>query len=354
MKKLFTLLWFSIILFTTVFCVLIYSESNNNGNSGSSAKSSEETVHSAGYDSTGPKPTLPTVEPIIRPSRSAGTGESGGADLEEPSGSGTRVSESEAADQDKENPADKDFITEYIFPEEMYPYRAMLTSEQQSAYDRIYASAMMCINECRISENVSKDGIHDIMLSIYNDHPELFWLDKKYSYKYSESGRIISVKMNFNETTNDLNGALNRFNREADAIIEEASRLEGDEAKEKYVYDAIINSVEYVSSSQINQSAYSALVNKESVCAGYSRAFQYIMQKLGIPCYFCSGYSNGDNLHAWNIVKINGEYYNVDISWDDSLGNKDDGTYRYYNKKDSEFALRHTRRDLSLLLPKCE
>ena len=53
-------------------------------------------------------------------------------------------------------------------------------------------------------------------------------------------------------------------------------------------------------------------------------------------------------------MKIDGEYYNVDISWDDELGMKDDGTYRYYNVKDDRFSLRHTRRDLSILLPKCE
>lgn len=355
MKKVFALLWFSIVIVTSVCCVLIYSDvsGGSNVNVINTTQAVTSTLYSVSDSGSYEKPTLPTVEPILRPSRSGGATDNRMAALEEPSGSGTYISSSEASEQYKDETEDTGKITEYVFPEEMYPYRAMLTADQQSAYDRIYTSAMMCVQECRLYEGVSKDGIGDVMLAIYNDHPELFWISKKYSYKYSDSGRVISVKINFNETINDLNKALNNFNREANAIIEEASRLEGDEAKERYVYNAIIDSVEPVKEAQLNQSAYSAIVNKESVCAGYSRAFQYIMQKLDIPCYFCSGYANGGN-HAWNIVKIDGEYYNVDISWDDELGMKDDGTYRYYNVKDDRFSLRHTRRDLSILLPKCE
>ena len=97
----------------------------------------------------------------------------------------------------------------------------------------------------------------------------------------------------------------------------------------------------------MDQSAYSALVNGQSVCAGYARAFQYIMQQLGIPTYYCTGYS-GEN-HAWNIVKLYNDYYNVDTTWDDT----EPGTYNYFNKTDAEFNTTHIRRNLSINLPAC-
>ena len=103
----------------------------------------------------------------------------------------------------------------------------------------------------------------------------------------------------------------------------------------------------------LNQSAYSALVNGSSVCAGYSRAFQYIMIKLGIPCYFCSGYAN-EGQHSWNIVKIQEKYRNVDISWDDTLGDMSgQNSMAYFNLTDSIIFGDHTRTGLSLNLPKC-
>ncbi len=97
----------------------------------------------------------------------------------------------------------------------------------------------------------------------------------------------------------------------------------------------------------MNQSAYSALVNGQTVCAGYARAFQYLMQQLNIPCYYCAGYAG--ERHAWNIIVLDDGCYNVDTTWDD-VG---DGTYDYFNKNDTDYASNHVRQELSVYLPPC-
>ena len=80
------------------------------------------------------------------------------------------------------------------------------------------------------------------------------------------------------------------------------------------MHDTLAERITYDLSAEMSQSAYSALVNGRTVCAGYARAFQYIMQRLGIPCYYCTGYA-GES-HAWNIVGMEDGYYNVDVTWD--------------------------------------
>ena len=117
--------------------------------------------------------------------------------------------------------------------------------------------------------------------------------------------------------------------------------------KEKYVHDKLIEKVSYHLGAEMNQSVYSALVNGQTVCAGYARAFQYLMQQLGIPCYYCTGYAGEE--HAWNIVALDDGYYNVDVTWDDSDG----GRYDYFNKTDMDYASSHVRQDLSVYLPPC-
>ena len=97
----------------------------------------------------------------------------------------------------------------------------------------------------------------------------------------------------------------------------------------------------------MNQSAYSALVLGKTVCAGYARAYQYLLQKLGIPCYYCTGYA-GEN-HAWNIVKLEDTYYNVDVTWSDTKPQN----YLYFNGTDADYAKDHIRRDLAVNLPVC-
>lgn len=104
------------------------------------------------------------------------------------------------------------------------------------------------------------------------------------------------------------------------------------------MHNALLDRIEYDLQAPLNQSAYSALANGRTVCAGYARSMQYLMTQLGVPCYYCTGFA-GEN-HAWNIIRLEDEYYNADATWDDT----DPNTYRYLNKNRWEFSLTHKGR----------
>lgn len=242
---------------------------------------------------------------------------------------------------------------QYDFPEKMYPYRAMLTDNQKKVYDQIYEEINSCTKEVKLCTQLDATGISNVMTAVFNDHPEQFWLETSYTYGYTSKGTVVSVTLQYNETADTLQTSRQKFLTAAGNIINQASGYGTDVEKEKAVYKAIQNSCAYDENSAMNQSAYSALVNKSSVCAGYARAFQYIMMQMNVPTYFCSGYANGGN-HAWNIVCLDGKYYNTDISWDDSLGEITNSiSYSYFNLSDNAFSADHTRRELSQKLPKC-
>ncbi|MCI9338053.1 MAG: hypothetical protein HFH93_11045 [Lachnospiraceae bacterium] len=238
--------------------------------------------------------------------------------------------------------------SDLTFDQEIYPYYAMLEADMQRIYSQIYANAMSLTASFTPVTPVSVSQVKTVFEAVYNDHPELFWLDTGYSCKYLRSGRCAEITLKFNETVNDLEGARQAFQDAAGGIIAQAQSLGSVYDREKYVHDALAQLAEYDVASPMNQSAYSALVGGRSVCAGYARAFQYMMQQLGIPCYYCTGYAGED--HAWNIVKLEGDYYNVDVTWDDT----EDSDYGYFNKTDREYAATHRRTGLSVYLPACE
>lgn len=257
-------------------------------------------------------------------------------------------------EETKEQQQETKISAVYDFPENMYPYRAMLTDTQKEVYDQVYACVLELREDVSLCRQIDQSSIKNVMNAVFNDHPELFWLDTGYSYGYTAKGTVISVMLKYNETAQTLQTSKTKFLNSAAKIINGASTLGTDEEKEQYVYKALQNMCVYDENSAMNQSAYSVLINGSSVCAGYSRAFQYIMQQLNIPCYFCTGYANG-GYHAWNIVYINGKYYNVDLSWDDSLGDiSDTYSFVYFNLTDKAISTDHTRRELSVNLPECK
>ena len=245
-----------------------------------------------------------------------------------------------------ENPGDTG--SGLSFDAETYPYYAMLEAEMQQIYSQIYANAMSLTPSFTPVATVSVSQLKTVFEAVYNDHPELFWLDTGYSCKYLRSGRCAEITLKFNETADALEQARLAFQGAAGNIVAQARGLGSQAEMEKYVHDALMGLVEYDVAAPMNQSAYSALVGGRSVCAGYARAFQYIMQELGVPCYYCTGYAGED--HAWNIVKIDGVYQNVDVTWDDT----EEPTYNYFNKTDRELAATHRRTGLSVYLPACE
>ena len=228
-----------------------------------------------------------------------------------------------------------------------YPYYAMLSENGKSLYRQIYANSLHLNSVFAPAQDISVSEIRNIFAAVYNDHPELFWLQTTYTCKYMMDGQCVEIGLQFNRTAQDLDNARTEFEQKAAEIVGGAQNLGSDYEKEKYVHDMLLAKVEYSLSAEMNQSAYSALVNGRTVCAGYARAFQYLMQQLQVPCYYCTGFA-GEN-HACNIILLEDGYYNVDTTWDDT----GEGVYDYFNKTDADYADTHIRQELSVYLPSC-
>jgi len=61
------------------------------------------------------------------------------------------------------------------------------------------------------------------------------------------------------------------------------------------------------------RSIYGVFVNKKAVCAGYAKAMQYLLNLCGIECTYVTS-----DTHAWNLIKLEGDYYHLDVTWGDS------------------------------------
>ncbi len=152
-------------------------------------------------------------------------------------------------------------------------------------------------------------------------YTDLFFLAPGCSY-YQNGTYVTSIIFTLDDTPLSVKNRMIEFNSKAEKIVAEAELLETDLEKALYVHDVLANNNRY-SADVLNNvenydtvvhNAYSAIVNGETVCQGYSYAYKYLLNRLGIMAEIVTSDTMS---HAWNIVSIDALWYHVDITWDD-------------------------------------
>lgn len=215
-------------------------------------------------------------------------------------------------------------------------------------YDKI-ASSMDDINniieygtDYKIEIDISEDGyavtpaelktVIDVYTRDYTGH---FWLNKSWSYSYylnDKSIKIVTkIHMYCYAGREETALAKQKYDSAADKLIAGITPDMPEFERELILHDRLADHIAYEDGDRVHD-AYGALVNGKAVCDGYTKAFQYLLQRVGIQSFMVTGIGNGVK-HAWNIVRIDGKYYNVDLTWDDQ---KSDIIYTYFNITDEE------------------
>lgn len=208
--------------------------------------------------------------------------------------------------------------------DDFYFYRNMLTDREKKAYDivkngLISASEKIWIATTQYSTfTITVDEMKKILSYVIFDSPEIFWCDLNFGIATYSNEKVAYVVPKYNGLMADIQTYQEQIDNQLKHAFEVMSTFSTDIAKVKYAHDYLVHTIDYVSDSEYNQNIYSSIMNKESVCAGYAKGFQYMMQKMEIPCTYVSGTANGGP-HAWNILLLDGECYAMDVTWDDPV-----------------------------------
>ena len=257
-----------------------------------------------------------------------------------------------------------------------------LTSNQKTIYDGLQNNknnlkqGNYVINyKDTFSDILSQENGADILGDDYqsaieaftHDNPDIFYLDVNKMYLNIETTtKMFKTKYNvYISAANGSNYLSNEF--QSTAQIEKAI-LEIEQIKNRiianlkgtdyqnilYLHDYLIENIEYDSSYEQTgtYSIYGALIGKKCVCEGYAKAFKYLANCAGYECELMQGIATNSSgqseNHAWNCVKLNNIWYEVDVTWDDPIvigGNgraTNEMKYRYFLKGTNSFDKDHT------------
>lgn len=175
------------------------------------------------------------------------------------------------------------------------------------------------LSEQGIESGLDETNIDKIFQCLLNDHPEFFYVDGYTYTKYTREEELLSVEFAGNYSM-DMETARQRkvmIEEAVEPIVGGISADASDYDKVKYVYETIILNTEYNLNAPDNQNIYSVFVNKSSVCQGYAKATQYLLNRLGVECTMVQGNVDTGEGHAWNLVFVDGSFYYVDTTWGD-------------------------------------
>lgn len=203
-------------------------------------------------------------------------------------------------------------------------YYDTLNEEQKKIYTCIANSVKKYDNEFAIRDYIAGDKdtfASEVSIAIeafINDHPEVFYLQSQYSsYVVSSfNGNIGYVKLNYTEENPEaVNEKIGLMKEKIAQYVNEVEGLSQYE-KEVKIHDKLAYSVTYSDLEELPRKYHTAegtLIEDIGVCDGFTKALQLIYDEAGIESIIVLGTLDG-NPHAWNLVKIEEEWYNVDIT----------------------------------------
>ncbi|SEA28637.1 Transglutaminase-like superfamily protein [Pseudobutyrivibrio sp. ACV-2] len=238
-----------------------------------------------------------------------------------------------------------------------YAYQ-QLDEEAQTIYDQVYN----CIIEYNDKVSLSTKDSEVLQLAfeaVMSDYGDLFWVNGYQYNTYSSGSEVVGIeflpKYTINKEQRDVYQAT--IEAKADEWLSGISDSASDFDKALYVFETLINNVDYNPESDENQNILSVFLYQSTVCQGYADAAWYLLDRLDINSTIIAGTANGEN-HAWNLVYLDGAYYYMDITWGNSkyLDSNNDTTKRVnyaYLAMTSEELLQNHVITSSFEVPEC-
>ena len=174
-------------------------------------------------------------------------------------------------------------------------YYQQLNEKEQQIYREILQAVQAMEEETYIHAG-RDDDVAKVYEYLLYDRPELFWCDGSSQMTVYEEYTELYPGYTCTESEKEQRQQqIEQAEREclsgADAGMSEYEKI-------KYIYEYLVQTIDYDESAPDNQNIYSSLVGKRSVCAGYSRAAQYLLEQMGIECIYVTGTIRGQGMHG--------------------------------------------------------
>jgi len=230
-------------------------------------------------------------------------------------------------------------------------YYHKLTPEERQAYRDIYSQLPAFPESVEIAR-LNSDAMGRVFQALMFDQPLLFQISSTHYKTATLRGEVIGfipeyrlAPAEYQEQREELMRVCRDYLSEAQGDAFQAELMLHDRLARECRYTDNIND-------PVHNTAYGALVGGQAACEGYSKAMLMLLEMRGIDAYIVTG--NAVNSmgvgggHAWNKVKIDGNWYHLDATWNSPVVEQREDRYvsrAYFNLSDKEISASHELTD---------
>ncbi len=161
--------------------------------------------------------------------------------------------------------------------------------------------------------NIQKSQLLPLFTEILKNDPYLFFVGTSAGYRASSDGRILSIYPSYTMTAEEYAEAREFCNHQICGALTLVEGLESEAEIALYIHDYLCLNFSYDESLSFDN-MYSFLKQGQGTCQSYTYTYMAMLRAAGLECTFAASDSMS---HIWNLVKVDGEWYHVDVTWDD-------------------------------------
>lgn len=214
-----------------------------------------------------------------------------------------------------------------------------LSDKERPVYNRLYTGAHNFKYKIGVG-GLNSDEFSDLFTKFYCSGADMFYLNSDVKYMINSDGKVSECYFTYDNYKDSAQSMRTQIEEAIDKVFEGLNDSMSDAEKLKYLHDYMVDNTVYDADASDCDNVYGALIKHKTHCQGFSKSMCMFCDRLGIPSILVTGSAGGG--HMWNMVELDGTWYNLDVTWDDpdhgsrSLSN-------YFLISDSTISATHTK-----------
>lgn len=188
------------------------------------------------------------------------------------------------------------------------------------------------VSQYQLNYKTEYEELREMMGEVVNETPYIFYAATSYTVsRNSATDQIVKIGLGYTDDYKKEDGSvrktkIKKTRAKLDDAIQEALACTSENMtkveKAMALHDYIVSNTTYTknTSKQFRLTEVGVFLKHKANCQGYALAYGILMEKVGIPVKYVSS----DKMsHMWNMIKIGGKWYHVDVTWDDPVDSND-------------------------------